>query len=427
VSAARPVLSRPPAAARSWLQARWKGLLIFLSVVGPGIITANVDNDAGGITTYSLAGAHFGQSMLWALVPIAFALVLVQEMTSRLGVVTGQGLADLIRERFGVRITFYLMVCLVVTNFGNAVAEFAGVASAMEIFGVSRHLAVPVAAFFVWWLVVKGTYSTVEKIFLSACVFYLAYIVAGVKVAPNWPSLLREVARPQGTLSTEYLVMLTALVGTTIAPWMQFYQQASIVEKGVRIEEYRYSRWDVILGSIMVTVVAFFIMVTCAETLFRSGIRIETAKDAALALAPIAGKYNAYLFAFGLLNASLFAASILPLSTAYTVCEGMGWEVGVDRKFAEAPQFYGLYSLIILLAAAAILLPGMPLIKIMFLSQVLNGLVLPFILIFMLILVNDRELMGEYANGRWANVAGITVVALLILLSLFLVASPLFS
>jgi Mn2+/Fe2+ NRAMP family transporter len=411
-------LPRPLGAARSWLQARWKGLLIFLSVVGPGIITANVDNDAGGITTYSLAGAHFGQTLLWAL-------VLVQEMTSRLGVVTGQGLADLIRERFGVRMTFYLMLCLVVTNFGNAVAEFAGVASAMEIFGVSRYAAVPIAAFFVWWLVVKGSYRTVEKIFLGACVFYLAYIVAGVKVAPHWPSLLREVVRPQGTFSTEYLVMLTALVGTTIAPWMQFYQQASIVEKGVRIEEYRYSRWDVILGSIMVTVVAFFIMVTCAETLFPKGIRIEDAKDAALALVPIAGKYNALLFAFGLLNASLFAASILPLSTAYTVCEGMGWEVGVDRKFAEAPEFYGLYSLIILLAAGAILLPGMPLIKIMFLSQVLNGLVLPFILIFMLLLVNDRELMGEYANGRWANVAGITCVALLILLSLFLVISSL--
>jgi Mn2+/Fe2+ NRAMP family transporter len=427
VSAARPALPRPPAAARSWLQARWRGLLIFLSVVGPGIITANVDNDAGGITTYSLAGAHFGQALLWSLVPIAVALVLVQEMTSRLGVVTGQGLADLIRERFGVRITFYLMLCLIATNYGNAVAEFAGIASAMEIFGVGRAWAVPVAAFFVWWVVVKGTYRTVEKIFLGACVFYVAYIVAGVKAAPHWPGLLREVARPHLTFSTEYLVMLTGLVGTTIAPWMQFYQQASIVEKGVRIEEYRYSRWDVILGSVMVTVVAFFIMVTCAETLYRSGVRIETAKDAALALAPIAGQYNAYLFAFGLLNASLFAASILPLSTAYTVCEGMGWEVGVDRKFAEAPQFYGLYSLIILAAAGAILLPGMPLIKIMFLSQVLNGLVLPFILIFMLFLVNDRELMGEYANGRWANVAVISCVALLILLSVFLVASPLFS
>jgi len=426
VSAARQLLPRPPAAARSWLQARWKGLLIFLSVVGPGIITANVDNDAGGITTYSLAGAHFGHALLWSLVPIALALVLVQEMTSRLGIVTGQGLADLIRERFGVRITFYLMLCLVVTNFGNAVAEFAGVASAMEIFGVGRAWAVPVAAFLVWWVVVKGTYSTVEKIFLGACVFYVAYIVAGVEAVPRWTGLLREVARPRVTLSTEYLVMLTALVGTTIAPWMQFYQQASIVEKGVKIEEYRYSRWDVILGSIMVTVVAFFINVTCAETLHRAGIRIETAKDAALALAPIAGKYNAYLFAFGLLNASLFAASILPLSTAYTVCEGMGWEVGVDRKFAEAPQFYGLYSLIILAAAGTILLPGLPLIRIMFLSQVLNGLVLPFILIFMLMLVNDRELMGEYANGRWENAAGITCVAALILLSIFLVASPLF-
>jgi Mn2+/Fe2+ NRAMP family transporter len=427
VSAARQLLPRPPAATRSWLQARWKGLLIFLSVVGPGIITANVDNDAGGITTYSLAGAHFGHALLWSLVPIALALVLVQEMTSRLGVVTGQGLADLIRERFGVRITFYLMLCLIVTNFGNAVAEFAGVASAMEIFGVGRAWAVPIAAFLVWWVVVKGTYSTVEKIFLGACVFYVAYIVAGVEAVPQWTGLLREVVRPQLTFSTEYLVMLTGLVGTTIAPWMQFYQQASIVEKGVKIEEYRYSRWDVILGSIMVTVVAFFIIVTCAETLHRSGVRIETAKDAALALAPIAGEYNAKLFAFGLLNASLFAASILPLSTAYTVCEGMGWEVGVGRKFAEAPQFYGLYSLIILAAAGTILLPNMPLIKIMFLSQVLNGLVLPFILIFMLVLVNDRELMGEYANGRWANFAGITCVALLILLSLFLVASSLFT
>jgi len=309
-------------------------------------------------------------------VPIALALVLVQEMTSRLGVVTGQGLADLIRERFGVRITFYLMLCLVVTNFGNAVAEFAGIASAMEIFGVGRSLAVPVAAFFVWWVVVKGTYSRVEKIFLGACVFYVAYIVAGVKVAPQWPSLLREVVRPQGTFSTEYLVMLTALVGTTIAPWMQFYQQASIVEKGVRIEEYRYSRWDVILGSVMVTVVAFFIIVTCAETLYRGNVRIETAKDAALALAPIAGKYNAYLFAFGCSTRACSPPRFSPLDVLHGL-RGMGWEVGVDKKFAEAPQFYGLYSLIILAAAGTILLPGMPLIRIMFLSQVLNGLVLP--------------------------------------------------
>lgn len=319
------------------------------------------------------------------------------------------------------------MIVLVLANVANAMSEFAGIAASSQLFGITKYVSVPLCAFGVWWLVLKGTYKSVEKIFLGACIFYLSYVISGFLVKPDWQQVFSESIRPQFHFNRAFLFMFIGVIGTTIAPWMQFYQQASIVEKGVRIEEYRYSRWDVILGSIMVTVVAFFIMVTCAETIFRSGIRIETAKDAALALAPIAGRYNAYLFAFGLLNASLFAASILPLSTAYTVCEGMGWEVGVDRKFAEAPQFYGLYSLIILLAAAAILLPGMPLIKIMFLSQVLNGLVLPFILIFMLVLVNDRELMGEYANGRWENVAGITVVSLLILLSLFLVASPLFS
>jgi Mn2+/Fe2+ NRAMP family transporter len=408
-----------------WLQLRWKGLLIFFSVVGPGIITANVDNDAGGITTYSLAGAHYGQALLWSLIPISLALVLVQEITARLGVVSGQGLSDLIRERFGVKITFYLMIGLIITNMGNAVAEFAGVAAAGEIFGVSKHLSVPVAAFLVWWMVVKGTYRSVEKIFLVACVFYLAYVVAGIKSAPHWPGLLRATLHPTLELKTEFLVMLTGLIGTTIAPWMQFYQQAAIVEKGVRIEEYRYARWDVIIGAVMVTVVAFFIIVTCAETLFRSGVHIETAKDAALALAPIAGRYNAYLFAFGLLNASLFAASILPLSTAYSVCEGMGWEIGVDKKFTEAPQFYGLYSLIILFSMAIVLLPGFPLIKIMYFSQVVNGIVLPFVLFFMLVLVNDREVMGEYVNGRWANVAGVTCVAVLVLLSFFLIISPL--
>jgi NRAMP (natural resistance-associated macrophage protein)-like metal ion transporter len=427
VSAARALLPRPPAAARSWFQSRWRGLLIFFSVVGPGIITANVDNDAGGITTYSLAGAHYGQTLLWSLIPITLALVLIQEMTSRLGVVSGQGLSDLIRERFGVKITFYLMIGLIITNFGNAVAEFAGIASAMEIFGVSKYLSVPVGGFLVWWMVVKGTYRSVEKIFLVACVFYISYIVAGIKIAPHWPGLLAATLKPHLEMKTDFLVMLTGVIGTTIAPWMQFYQQAAIVEKGVRIEEYRYARWDVIIGSVMVNVVAFFIIVTCAETLFKSGIRIETAKDAALALAPLAGKYNAYLFAFGLLNASLFAASILPLSTAYSVCEGMGWEIGVNKKFTEAPQFYGLYTLIIFISMGIVLLPDFPLIKIMYLSQVLNGLVLPFILIFMLMLVNDRELMGEYANGRWANVAGITCVAVMILLSIVLVLSPLFT
>jgi NRAMP (natural resistance-associated macrophage protein)-like metal ion transporter len=395
-------------------------LVLVLSVVGPGFITANVDNDAGGIFTYSLAGAQFGYALLWTMIPITIALVVVQEMASRMGAVTGKGLSDLIREEFGFRVTFLLMLALVVTNFGNIVAEFAGVASSLELFGISRHIVVPLAAGAVWLLVVHGTYASVEKIFLSASAFYVCYIIAGLLARPDWKAAaIATVSRPStiGIENYGYLFMVIGLVGTTIAPWMQFYLQASIVEKGVTARQYRTSRWDVILGCLFTDIVAWFIIVACAATLYASGrADIKDAADAAQALRPLAGEYAYLLFAAGLFNASLFAASILPISTSYVVCEGLGFESGLDRKFHEAPVFYWLYTVLIVAGAGVLLLPAFPLVHIMVLSQVVNGAVLPFVLIFMLLLTNDRELMGDHVNSRGFNViAWITVVAMIVL------------
>jgi NRAMP (natural resistance-associated macrophage protein)-like metal ion transporter len=406
-------------------KSRWRGFFIFLAVVGPGIITSNVDNDAGGITTYSMAGAHFGYSLIWSLIPITLALIIIQEMSARMGVVTGKGLSDLIREHFGVKITFYLLVGLIFTNFGNTIAEFAGIAASLEIFSISKYLSVPAGAFLVWLLAVKGTYKSVEKIFLVACLFYGTYIISGFLAKPDWNAVKLNVLSPEFKFSAGSFGMLIGLIGTTIAPWMQFYLQSAVVEKNIKVEDYKHCRADVIIGSFVVSIVAFFIIVVCAATLFRAGIKIETAKDAALSLAPLAGKYCSALFAFGLLNASLFAASILPLSTAYVVCEGMGWEEGVNKKFSEAPQFYGLYSLLIFLGAGVVLWPGLPLIPIMFISQVVNGVVLPVILIFILILINNKKIMGNYTNKMTFNILAWLVVAILILLTLLLLASML--
>jgi NRAMP (natural resistance-associated macrophage protein)-like metal ion transporter len=406
-----------PVVKRRSSKLHWKGLLLFLAVAGPGIITSNVDNDAGGIATYSMAGAHFGYNLIWSLLPIMVVLIIIQEMSARMGVVTGKGLSDLIRERFGVKITVYLLLALILTNFGNVIAEFAGVASSLEIFHIPKFISVPLAAVLVWLLVVKGTYRSVEKIFLYACVFYVTYIVAGFLANPDWGAVGQSLVAPSFTLSTESLGMIIGLVGTTIAPWMQFYLQAAIVEKNIALKDYKHSRLDVIVGSVVVTIVAGFIVLTCGATLFKSGIRVETAADAALALAPLAGKYCSALFAFGLLNASLFAASILPLSTAFVVCEGMGWESGVNKKFSEAPQFYGLYSLLIFLGAGIILIPGIPLFPVMYISQVINGLALPVILIFMLLLINNKKLMGEYTSKRGYNVVSWVTVGLLVALS----------
>jgi NRAMP (natural resistance-associated macrophage protein)-like metal ion transporter len=403
-------------------------LLIFLAVLGPGIITANVDNDAGGIYTYSVAGAHFGYSLLWTLIPITVALIVVQEMVARMGVVTGKGLADLIREEYGFRTTFILMVLLLVANLGNTVANFAGLASGMAVFGASRFIVVPLGAILVWLLVVKGTYRVVEKVFLAACVFYLAYPVSCFFASPDWSYALLSAVKPSFHFDAGYLYMMIGLVGTTIAPWMQFYQQASVVEKGIKVKNYLLARWDVIIGMITTDVVAFFIIVACAATVFASGHRqIGSAADAALALRPLAGHAASALFALGLCNASLFAASILPLSTAYSVCEGLGLESGVDKRFHEAPTFYWLYSALIFLGALTIMvLSESKQIPLIIMSQVANGILLPFILIFMLRLTNREDLMGTFRNTRAFNVVAWITAIIMMALTFLLVASALF-
>jgi Mn2+/Fe2+ NRAMP family transporter len=400
---------------------------LFIAVVGPGFITANVDNDAGGIWTYSVAGAQFGYTLLWVMIPTTVALVVVQEMASRMGAATGKGLSDLIREEFGFRVTFLLMLALIVTNFGNVMAEFAGVASSLQLFHIPKYVSVPVAAAIVWLLVVQGTYSSVEKIFLVASGFYVCYIVAGVLAHPDWrAAAFATVTRPQevGIRDYGYLYMVIGLVGTTIAPWMQFYLQASVVEKGVTMRQYRASRWDVIVGCFFAAIVAWFIIVACAATLHTAGTtQIRDAADAAEALRPLAGEYAYLLFAAGLFNASLFAASILPISTSYAVCEGLGFESGLDKKFHEAPVFYWLYTLIIVVGAGVLLIPRFPLAHIMVLSQVVNGVVLPFVLIFMLLLTNDRELMGEHVNSRAFNAVAWTTVIVTIVMTVAMLIS----
>jgi Mn2+/Fe2+ NRAMP family transporter len=405
----------------------WRArIVLLLAVIGPGFITANVDNDAGGIFTYSQAGAQFGYSLLWTMIPITIALVVVQEMASRMGAVTGKGLSDLIREEFGFRLTFFVMVTLVVTNFGNVVAEFAGIASSLELFGISRFIVVPCAAALVWLMVVRGTYDSIEKIFLTASAFYVCYIIAGVLAHPDWKAAaFATVTRPQaaGIRNYGYLYMVIGLVGTSISPWMQFYLQASVVEKGITVRQYAASRWDVILGCIFTDVVAWFIIVACAATLYASGRHdIGTSgADAAVALRPLAGEYAYLLFAAGLFNASLFAASILPISTAYAVCEGLGFESGLDKKFHEAPVFYWLYTLLIVFGAGVLLVPRLPLVYVSVLSQVANGVVLPFVLIFMLLLTNDAELMGEHTNSRGFNIIAWITVGVTIVMTLAMV------
>lgn len=404
---------RPPGAGRLWARAA-----VFLAVMGPGIITANVDNDAGGLATYSQAGAGFGLKLLWMMIPVTLLLVIVQEMVNRMGVVTGRGLSDMIRERFGVRVTFTLMVLLLVTNFGNIIAEFAGIAAAGQLFGLPKVLTIPVCAVLVWLLVTRASYRNVERVFLVACIFYLAYPVTLFIIGPDMGRVAGALVTPRLEFSREYLVMTIGLLGTTIAPWMQFYQQASVAEKNISVKDYGYSRLDTIVGCIVVSLVAACIIVVCAFTLHEAGIEVDSADNAAAALAPLAGAGSSMLFAFGLLNASLFAASILPLSTSYTLCEAFGWESGLDRGFDEAPQFYTLYTVLIASGALSVLVPGLPLIRVMIWSQVVNGLLLPVVLVFMLILVNDRSQMGFFVNGRAYNAFCWVAVALTGLVSM---------
>src|SRR6201996_6680568 len=407
-----------------WRTWRTRLILIF-AVLGPGFITANVDNDAGGILTYSAAGAQFGYTLLWTMIPITLALIVVQEMCARMGVVTGKGLSDLIREEFGLRITFVIMILLVAVNFTNVVTEFSGIAGSMQLFHVSKFVSVPICAAIVWALVVKGDYKSVEKIFLIASVFYIAYIITGVLSGPDWHlAIVETVKLPSRSMWSDksYVYMTIAVIGTTITPWMQFYLQSSIVDKGVTVRQYKASRLDVIVGSIFTDIVAWFIVVACAATLYTHGIRhITDPSDAAGAMKPLAGQYAFILFAAGLFNASLFAASILPLSTAYTVCEGLGVESGLDKSFNEAKFFYWLYSLLLFAGAAVVLIPNFPLVKFSILSQVLNGVLLPLVLVFMLKLINKHDLMGKYTNPAWFNWLAWTTVIIVTSLSLILV------
>jgi NRAMP (natural resistance-associated macrophage protein)-like metal ion transporter len=381
-------------------------LPIMLAILGPGIITGNVDNDAGGITTYSVIGARFGYSMLWMLLLITFTLAMIQEMSARMGVVTGKGLADLIRERFGIRLTMVVMVLLVFTNLANTMGEFAGVAGASSILGLNRFIAIPVVAFFVWLLVVKGSYRAVEKVLLVFCVLFLTYVISAFMAHPNWGVVARSTVVPSFQMNPEFISLFIATIGTTIAPWMQFYQQSSVAEKAIDLKHYRYEALDTYIGSFLTNFVSFFIVVACASTLFVAGVRVNTAAEAAGALAPLAGRYASILFAVGLINASIMAAGVLPLSTAYSVAEAFGWESGVGKSFRDAPLFYGLYTALIVLGAGTIMfVPESRLIGVMLFSQAANGVLLPLILILMLKLINDKSLMGEYVNSRGKNVA----------------------
>jgi len=400
-----------------------KNLLFFLSVMGPGIITANIDNDASGITTYSVAGARFGYALLWTLIPTTIALVVIQEMIARMGVITGKGLSDLIREHFGVKTAFFMMLGLFVANFGNTVANLAGWAASMETLGFSKFVMVPVGALSIWILVTKGSYRSVEKVLLFACLLYFGYVISGFMAKPDWAPVLKSTFLPQMRWDSEYVMLSIAIIGTTITPWMQFYLQSSIAEKGIKKEQYKASRLDVIIGCSITDIISFFIIVTCGALLFPQGIRIDEASEAALALKPLAGEYAYLVFSVSLANASLLGAIIVPLATAYYVCEAMGWEAGINKTFKEAPQFMWIYTLTIALASLVIMIPGAPLVFLMVLSAVINGLLLPFVLVYALLLVNNKKLMGEYTNSKTFNLISWATVITIIVLTSFLVVT----
>ncbi len=395
--------------------------MLYLTLLGPGLITAMIDNDASGITTYSVAGARFGYTLLWTLIPTTIALIVVQEMIARMGVVTGKGLSDLIRENFGVIPTFYMMLGLFFANFGTTVANFAGWSASTEILGFNHYIMVPTGAFLIWILVIKGSYRIVERILLVACILYFGYIVSGLMAQPDWGEVAKSTLIPTLNTDPEYIMLAIAIIGTTITPWMQFYLQSSIAEKGIKIKDYAVSRAEIFVGSSITDIISFFIIVTCATTLFASGIRINEASEAAIALKPFAGDYASLIFAISLANASFLGAIIVPLATAYYICEAMGWEAGINKTFKEAPQFMWIYTTLIVLSVIIVLIPGSPLVFLMVLSSFINGLLLPFVLIFALTLVNNRKLMGEYVNNRFFNVVGWLTISILTVLAIALV------
>jgi Mn2+/Fe2+ NRAMP family transporter len=402
-------------------------IAIFLAILGPGIITGSVDNDAGGITTYSVAGAVYGYNLLWTLIPSFIVLVVIQEMNARMGIVTGKGLADLIRENAGVKITFFIFIGLLLADIGNTTTEFAGVAGSMEVFGISKYISVPIMGILIWVLVVKGNYMIAERIFLIFSVSLLVYVVSALMGKPHWGEIGHSIIHPELEINTQSLAMIIGIIGTTIAPWMQFYMQSSVIEKGLDMKQYKYSLIDIVVGCIATVVVAFFIIVACASTLHENGIQINEAKDAAMALRPLAGALASQVFAFGLFIASIFSATILPLATAFYVCEAFGFEAGIDKKWDEAREFYVLYTGILVLSAAIILLPNAPLILISLWSQVINGMLLPVVLVCMILLVNNKKIMGKYVNKPINNIIGWSAIIVLIGLSITLLVLPLFT
>jgi len=402
----------------------FKNLAIFFALLGPGIITGSVDNDAGGITTYSVAGAMYGYGMIWTLIPSLVVLLVIQEMNARMGIVTGKGLSDLIRENAGVKVTFFIFIGLLLSNIGNTTTEFAGVAGSMEIFGVTKYISVPVAAVLVWILVVKGTYKIAERIFLIFSASLLTYVISALMAKPEWSAIGSAIIRPGIEINTRSLTVIIALVGTTIAPWMQFYMQSSVIEKGLKMKNYKFTVIDIVVGCIITVVVAFFIMVACGSTLYPNGIVISEAKDAALSLEPLAGRLASHVFAFGLFVASVFSATILPLATAFYVCEAFGFEAGIDKSWDEAKEFYILYTGILVISSIIILIPNAPLIDISIWSQVLNGILLPVVLVSMILLINNKKIMGNYINKPVQNIIGWGAVGILVVLSAALLILP---
>jgi Mn2+/Fe2+ NRAMP family transporter len=390
-------------------------IILLLGIVGPGLITANIDNDAGGIATYSMAGSKTGYRLLWVLLPVTVALIMVQEMSARMGIVSGKGLADLIREKFGLKTTFYSIFLLVIADLGNTMAEFAGIASAGEIFGISRYISVPICSILVWLLILKGNYKIVERIFLAGCTVYLSYIISGFIISPPWQEILTSIITPdiKGITSSD-LPIIVGLIGTSITPWMQFYIQSAVVEKGIPPKYLWHSKVDVIVGCLFMTTVTLFIIICCAATLFKSGIVITTAEEAAISLKPLAGKYSAALFGIGLFNASIFSAALLPLATSYYVCEGLGWESGVDKSFHEAPNFFTIFTSLIIISGVIVLLPNIDLFKVLIWSQIINGILIPVILLFIINLCNDPEIMGEYTNSLVYNIISYGIVFLMV-------------
>jgi len=402
----------------------FKNLTIFFALLGPGIITGSVDNDAGGITTYSVAGAIYGYGMIWTLIPSLIVLLVIQEMNARMGIVTGKGLSDLIRENAGVKVTFFIFIGLLLSNIGNTTTEFAGVAGSMEIFGISKYISVPAASFFVWLLVVKGTYKIAERIFLIFSASLLTYVISALMAKPQWSEIGSAIINPGIEFNTKSITVVIALVGTTIAPWMQFYMQSSVIEKGLKMKNYKFTLIDIVVGCIVTVVVAFFIMVACGSTLYPNGIEITEAKDAALSLEPLAGRLASHVFAFGLFVASVFSATILPLATAFYVCEAFGFETGIDKNWDEAKEFYILYTGILIISAIIILIPDAPLIDISIWSQVLNGILLPVVLVSMILLINNKKIMGRYTNKPFQNIIGWGAVGIIAVLSVLLLIMP---